>query len=74
MTDHLLDRDAFRASASRLVTARHPHALGALLGGSAAQGRAKASSDLDVAVLLTDQVRLRGRLGRPGPHRRREGH
>lgn len=54
MTDHLLDRDAFRASASRLVAARHPHALGALLGGSAAQGRATASSDLDVAVLLPD--------------------
>ncbi|MFE6398484.1 nucleotidyltransferase domain-containing protein [Streptomyces alboflavus] len=55
MTDHTQLRDAFRASASRLVAARYPHALGALLGGSAARGRATASSDLDVAVLLPDR-------------------
>ncbi|MFH9068724.1 nucleotidyltransferase domain-containing protein [Streptomyces alboflavus] len=55
MTDHTQHRDAFRASASRLVAARYPHALGALLGGSAARGRATASSDLDVAVLLPDR-------------------
>ena len=55
MTDHTQQRDAFRASASRLVAARYPHVLGALLGGSAARGRATASSDLDVAVLLPDR-------------------
>ncbi|MFD0413486.1 nucleotidyltransferase domain-containing protein [Streptomyces sp. NPDC127108] len=54
MSDHVQDQDAFRAAASRLVAARHPHALGALLGGSAAQGRATAGSDLDVAVLLPE--------------------
>ncbi|WP_411084575.1 nucleotidyltransferase domain-containing protein [Streptomyces sp. cmx-18-6] len=37
-----------------LVGTRFPQAVGALLGGSAAQGRATASSDLDVAVLLPD--------------------
>ncbi|MEU5900443.1 MULTISPECIES: nucleotidyltransferase domain-containing protein [Streptomyces] len=42
------------AQASRLVAERFPDALGAVLGGSAAQGRAAATSDLDVAVLLPD--------------------
>lgn len=37
-----------------LVKDRFPHALGAVLGGSAADGRATATSDLDVAVLLPD--------------------
>ncbi|CAD5966578.1 nucleotidyltransferase domain-containing protein [Streptomyces cyaneofuscatus] len=40
--------------ARRLVAERYPQAVGALLGGSAAQGRATAGSDLDVAVLLPD--------------------
>ncbi|WP_238431880.1 nucleotidyltransferase domain-containing protein [Streptomyces cavernae] len=31
-----------------------PHALGAVLGGSAVQGRATSASDLDVAILLPD--------------------
>ncbi|MEU5688999.1 nucleotidyltransferase [Streptomyces venezuelae] len=42
------------AQASRLVAELFPDALGAVLGGSAAQGRAAATSDLDVAVLLPD--------------------
>ncbi|MDQ0994069.1 nucleotidyltransferase domain-containing protein [Streptomyces sp. V3I7] len=57
------------AQALRLVTSRFPHALGAVLGGSVAQGRASASSDLDVAVLLPDSetsrrevIRHEGRL------------
>lgn len=54
MSDRVQDQEAFRASASRLVAARYPHALGALLGGSAARGRASTTSDLDVAVLLPD--------------------
>ncbi|GHC78354.1 nucleotidyltransferase domain-containing protein [Streptomyces flavofungini] len=69
MNDHGNDQDTYRAAATRLVAARHPHALGALLGGSAAQGRATPSSDLDLAVLLPDSghsgrevVRHEGRL------------
>lgn len=54
MSDRVQDQEAFRASASRLVAARYPHALGSLLGGSAARGRASTTSDLDVAVLLPD--------------------
>ena len=57
------------AQALRLVTSRCPDALGAILGGSAAQGRATPASDLDVAVLLPDPdtsrrevVRHEGRL------------
>lgn len=46
--------DALVAQALDLVKSRFPHALGAVLGGSAAQGRAAATSDLDVAVLLPD--------------------
>ncbi|MFE1172822.1 nucleotidyltransferase domain-containing protein [Streptomyces sp. NPDC058773] len=45
---------SLEAEALRLVASRYPHALGATLGGSAAQGRATPSSDLDVAVLLPD--------------------
>ncbi|MFG2651310.1 nucleotidyltransferase domain-containing protein [Streptomyces sp. NPDC048436] len=48
------DQEAVVAQALRVVTERFPHALGAVLGGSAAQGRATATSDLDVAVLLPD--------------------
>ncbi|WP_367124824.1 nucleotidyltransferase domain-containing protein [Streptomyces phytohabitans] len=48
------DSDALAAQALDLVGSRFPHALGALLGGSAAQGRAAATSDLDVVVLLPD--------------------
>ncbi|MEW2395255.1 nucleotidyltransferase domain-containing protein [Streptomyces sp. NPDC046862] len=48
------DQETVRAEALRLVTARFPQALGAMLGGSAAQGRATPASDLDVAVLLPD--------------------
>ncbi|GAA2291362.1 nucleotidyltransferase domain-containing protein [Streptomyces kunmingensis] len=40
------------AQALRLLSERLPHALGALLGGSAARGRTGPSSDLDLAVLL----------------------
>ncbi|MGW5868818.1 nucleotidyltransferase domain-containing protein [Streptomyces sp. NPDC055239] len=52
-----------------MVTELYPHALGAILGGSAAQGRATATSDLDVAVLLPDSdvsrrevIRHQGRI------------
>ncbi|MFE0177538.1 nucleotidyltransferase domain-containing protein [Streptomyces sp. NPDC059002] len=55
--------------AASLVEDRFPHALGAMLGGSAAQGRATPTSDLDIAVLLPDDdtsrrevVRHRGRV------------
>ncbi|MEU9118027.1 nucleotidyltransferase domain-containing protein [Streptomyces sp. NPDC048483] len=48
------DQQTAEAQALRLVTARFPHALGATLGGSAAQGRATSASDLDVAILLPD--------------------
>ncbi|MEV7196092.1 nucleotidyltransferase domain-containing protein [Streptomyces sp. NPDC093510] len=46
--------DSPTAQASRLVAELFPDALGAVLGGSAAQGRAAATSDLDVAILLPD--------------------
>ncbi|WP_336605642.1 nucleotidyltransferase domain-containing protein [Streptomyces sp. BA2] len=52
-----------------MVTELYPHDLGAILGGSAAQGRATATSDLDVAVLLPDSdisrrevIRHQGRI------------
>lgn len=48
------DQEAIEAHALRVVTELYPHALGAVLGGSAAQRRATATSDLDVAVLLPD--------------------
>ncbi|MFG3260473.1 nucleotidyltransferase domain-containing protein [Streptomyces sp. NPDC048172] len=47
-------RTAPAVQARALVEDRFPHALGALLGGSAAQGRATAASDLDVVILLPD--------------------
>ncbi|MGW0908723.1 nucleotidyltransferase domain-containing protein [Streptomyces sp. NPDC002853] len=47
-------QEAARAQARRMVAELFPDALGALLGGSAAQGCATAASDLDVAVLLPD--------------------
>ncbi|MEU6330730.1 nucleotidyltransferase domain-containing protein [Streptomyces sp. NPDC047049] len=48
------DQETVEDRALRLVTERFPHAAGALLGGSAAQGRATPTSDLDIAVLLPD--------------------
>lgn len=48
------DQAAAVEEALGLVTSRYPHALGAILGGSVAQGRATPTSDLDVAVLLPD--------------------
>ncbi|MEV5482632.1 MULTISPECIES: nucleotidyltransferase domain-containing protein [Streptomyces] len=63
------DQEITAAQALRLVTTLFPHALGALLGGSVAQGRATPTSDLDVAVLLPDSdtsrrevIRHEGRL------------
>ncbi|MFJ2766247.1 nucleotidyltransferase domain-containing protein [Streptomyces sp. NPDC087300] len=48
------DQEAVEAQALRVVRELFPRALGAVLGGSAAQGRATATSDLDIAVLLPD--------------------
>ncbi|WP_328885793.1 nucleotidyltransferase domain-containing protein [Streptomyces sp. NBC_00316] len=55
--------------ARRLVSERFPNALAAVLAGSAATGRATASSDLDIAVLIGDggetcreTVRFEGRI------------
>ncbi|TGB16055.1 nucleotidyltransferase domain-containing protein [Streptomyces sp. MZ04] len=48
------DQEVIEAHAPRVVTKLFPDALGSILGGSAAQGRATATSDLDVAVLLPD--------------------
>ncbi|MGA4877082.1 nucleotidyltransferase domain-containing protein [Streptomyces lydicamycinicus] len=48
------DQAALTAQALSLIASRYPQALGAVLGGSAAQGRATATSDLDVAILLPD--------------------
>ncbi|MFI0716409.1 nucleotidyltransferase domain-containing protein [Streptomyces inhibens] len=63
------DQETPAAQALHLVTSLFPHALGAMLGGSAAQGRAAPTSDLDVAVLLPDSdtsrrevIRHEGRL------------
>lgn len=50
----MTDQMTAEAQALHLVTAHFPDALGALLGGSAAHGRATSTSDLDVAVLLPD--------------------
>ncbi|MEU1334865.1 nucleotidyltransferase domain-containing protein [Streptomyces sp. NPDC005865] len=65
----MTDRESPAAQALRLVTTLFPHAVGATLGGSAAQGRATPTSDLDVAVLLPDTdtsrrevIRHEGRL------------
>ncbi|MFE7119151.1 nucleotidyltransferase domain-containing protein [Streptomyces sp. NPDC057654] len=46
------DHNTPAAQALGLIADRFPHALGSILGGSAAQGRARPTSDLDVAVLL----------------------
>ncbi|NUW02031.1 nucleotidyltransferase domain-containing protein [Streptomyces sp. CAI 127] len=63
------DQEAALAQAGRLVAERFPHALGAVLGGSAAQGRSTPTSDLDIGVLLADAtgsgrevIRHEGRL------------
>ncbi|MFI7011696.1 nucleotidyltransferase domain-containing protein [Streptomyces sp. NPDC050145] len=45
---------ALTEQARRLVADRFPQARGAVLGGSAARGTARGTSDLDVAVLLPD--------------------
>ncbi|RKE22897.1 nucleotidyltransferase domain-containing protein [Streptomyces sp. TLI_171] len=45
-------RDELIAQARRLVADRYPDASAVLLAGSAATGRARATSDLDLAVLL----------------------
>ncbi|MEV6318843.1 nucleotidyltransferase domain-containing protein [Streptomyces sp. NPDC051776] len=52
--------------ALELIKDRFPHALGAILGGSAAEGRATASSDLDVAILLPDWETSRREVIRHG--------
>ncbi|MFD6278194.1 nucleotidyltransferase domain-containing protein [Streptomyces sp. NPDC060209] len=52
-----LDSDQSAAdvhAAGRLVSARYPEAIGAVLGGSAARGRSTPTSDLDITVLLPD--------------------
>ncbi|KWT60103.1 nucleotidyltransferase [Streptomyces albus subsp. albus] len=63
------DHDSPASEALHLVRHHFPHAVGVLLGGSAAEGHASASSDLDVAVLLPDSgtsrrevIRHNGRL------------
>lgn len=48
------DQETVEDRSLRLVTERFPHAVGAMLGGSAAQGRATPTSDLDIAILLPD--------------------
>ncbi|WP_420035099.1 nucleotidyltransferase domain-containing protein [Streptomyces sp. cg28] len=57
------------AQAHRLLAELHPDALGAVLGGSAARGRARATSDLDLAILVPDTETTRRELvrheGRP---------
>lgn len=64
-----LDDHDLPARAAAMAAARHPHALAAFLGGSAATGRATASSDLDIAVLapvgqptLRETTRADGRV------------
>ncbi|MGW8884638.1 nucleotidyltransferase domain-containing protein [Streptomyces sp. NPDC055749] len=63
------DQEAVLAQAGRLVGELFPQALGAVLAGSAAQGRSTATSDLDIGVLLPDSagsgrevIRHEGRL------------
>ncbi|MEU9500962.1 nucleotidyltransferase domain-containing protein [Streptomyces sp. NPDC048196] len=62
MDDHV----APTTQALDLIKDRFPHALGAVLGGSAAQGRATPTSDLDVAVLLPDGDTSRREVVRHG--------
>ncbi|MGP3925657.1 nucleotidyltransferase domain-containing protein [Streptomyces sp. 8N616] len=63
------DQETLAAQALRLVTTHFPHALGAVLGGSAARGCATPTSDLDVAILLPDSEASRREVirheGRP---------
>lgn len=59
-------QEAVEAQALRVVTDRFPQALGAVLGGSAAQGRATPASDLDVAVLLPNSDISRREVIREG--------
>ncbi|MEV5979388.1 nucleotidyltransferase domain-containing protein [Streptomyces sp. NPDC052114] len=54
MDTHATPSDRAGVQALALVEERFPRALGAVLGGSAARGRATASSDLDIAVLLPE--------------------
>ncbi|MGW2549538.1 nucleotidyltransferase domain-containing protein [Streptomyces sp. NPDC001635] len=63
--------------ARRLVLERRPQAVAAVLGGSTAGGRATATSDLDIAVLLADgdvshreTLRHEGRLAEVFAHTR----
>ncbi|MFF2847357.1 nucleotidyltransferase domain-containing protein [Streptomyces sp. NPDC058001] len=63
------DQEAALSQATRLAVELFPQALGAVLGGSIAQGRATATSDLDIGVLLPDDagsgrevIRHEGRL------------
>ncbi|RSO29917.1 nucleotidyltransferase [Streptomyces sp. WAC 06725] len=63
------DHDSPASEALCLIHHHFPHAVGALLGGSAARGHTSTSSDLDVAVLLPDSdtsrrqvIRHNGRL------------
>ncbi|GAA5207584.1 nucleotidyltransferase domain-containing protein [Streptomyces thinghirensis] len=63
------DQEAALAQAGRLVGELFPQSLGAVLGGSAAQGRFTPTSDLDIGVLLPDSagsgrevIRHEGRL------------
>ncbi|MFF4557681.1 nucleotidyltransferase domain-containing protein [Streptomyces sp. NPDC001422] len=63
------DQEAALVQAGRLVGDLFPQAFGAVLGGSAAQGRSTPTSDLDIGVLLADSagsgrkvIRHEGRL------------
>lgn len=49
-------QEAALAQAGRLVGELFPQALGAVLGGSAAQGRSTPASDLDIGILLPDST------------------
>ncbi|MEU8791344.1 nucleotidyltransferase domain-containing protein [Streptomyces sp. NPDC048643] len=52
----MTDQEAASAHAARLVAELFPQALGAVLGGSAAEGRSTPTSDLDIGVLLPDSA------------------
>ncbi|WP_323186459.1 nucleotidyltransferase domain-containing protein [Streptomyces sp. NBC_00687] len=53
----MTDQEAASTHAARMVAELLPHALGAVLGGSAAQGRSTPTSDLDIGVLVPDSAR-----------------
>ncbi|MFE2825644.1 nucleotidyltransferase domain-containing protein [Streptomyces sp. NPDC059271] len=53
----MTDPETASAHAARMVAELLPHALGAVLGGSAAQGRSTPTSDLDIGVLVPDSAR-----------------